>query len=59
VTRRIGFTDVGYGFDDDPAGPDSTAIVDENLSDDIACHFQRRPIVERPRKLDGSHGPIQ
>ncbi len=55
VARRIGLTDVGFGFDDDSAGSDSTPIVDENLSDHILCHFQRRPIVERPRQLGGSH----
>jgi hypothetical protein len=59
VTRGIGFTDVGFGFDDDPAGSHSTPIVNENLSDDIPCHFQRRPIVERPRQLGGSHGLSQ
>src|SRR2546423_12787617 len=54
MTRRVGLADIRFDFDDDAAGANAAAIVDEDLADQIARDVQRRAIVKRPRKLHRS-----
>jgi hypothetical protein len=46
MTRRVGLADIRFDFDDDTAGANAAAIVDEDLADQIARDVQRRAIVK-------------
>ena len=51
VTGRIGLADVGFDFDDDPAGEDTAAIVDQHQPEEIAGDVERGTVVELARRL--------
>src|SRR4029078_9253591 len=51
VTRGIGLANVGFDFDDDAAGDDTAAIVDQDQPEEIAGNGERGAIVERARWL--------
>ena len=54
MAGRIGFADVGLDFDDDAAGANAAAVVDEDLAEQIAGDVERRAIVERSGQFHGA-----
>ena len=46
VAGGIGFTDVGFDFDDDAAGANAAAVVDHHEPEQIAGDIESRPAVE-------------
>ena len=51
VARWIAFADVRLDFDDDAGGDGAAAVMDQDLTEQIAGDVQRRTIVKGSRQL--------